>query len=154
MPVMPDFLLKYFGDLSPLEVYRIMQLRSEVFVVEQNCVYQDLDNKDIDAHHLFLMEGGECLACCRILKPGVSYPAYSSIGRVVASTKARGRQVGRALMEKAIKTNLSFFPDNDIKISAQAYLQKFYESLGFEWTGEAYLEDDIPHLGMIYKVVR
>ncbi|MCB0647542.1 MAG: GNAT family N-acetyltransferase [Saprospiraceae bacterium] len=146
-----QFSLKHFSELSTTELYRILQLRGEVFVVEQKCNYQDLDNKDLVAHHFFLMNEQECLACCRLLAKGVSYTDYCSIGRVVSSPRVRGQAVGKQMMTQAIEEIKKLYPGTPIKISAQAYLQKFYESFGFVWTGEAYLEDDIPHLGMTIK---
>ena len=143
------FDLKHFNALSVEELYLILQLRIEVFVVEQNCVYQDLDNKDKKADHLFLMNDGKCMATCRLLAPGISYENYASIGRVAVGLEARKTGLGRKMMGLAITETKKLYPNHSIKISAQAYLQKFYESFGFVHTGESYLEDDIPHLGMV-----
>ena len=151
MSIKPSFALKHFNELTTFELYKILQLRIEVFIVEQNCVYQDLDNKDLRCHHYFIDEEQKCLAACRILAPGVSYPAYSSIGRVLTDMSVRKKSYGRQMMSEAIDITKKMYPQNAIKISAQAYLQKFYESLGFAYTGEAYIEDNIPHIGMVLK---
>ena len=145
---MQDFAFKHFNELTNLELYLILQLRQEVFVVEQDCLYQDLDNKDLQAFHFFLIDQNVCAATCRILSPGISYAEYASIGRVVVDKGHRGISLGKSMMEKAIILAQGMWPNHTIKISAQAYLQKFYESLGFVHTGESYLEDNIPHIGM------
>lgn len=142
-----QFKLSTFEQLSNKELYAIMQLRSEVFVVEQNCAYQDLDGKDIDTLHLSAWENDEIIAYARILKPGLSYKE-SAIGRVVVSPKHRGKGYGIELMNKAINVCLNEFNTNVIIISAQKYLEKFYTDLGFVSEGEGYLEDDIPHIKM------
>lgn len=147
---MTSFLLKHFEDLSTQELYKILQLRQEVFVVEQDCIYQDLDDKDLKALHLYIIpENKKCIACCRLLEPGISYQGYSSIGRVVVSMDERKTGLGRKMMQKAIEQAKILWPQASIKISAQAYLKNFYESIGFVHTGESYLEDGIPHLGMV-----
>lgn len=138
-----------FDELNVAELYAIMQLRNEVFVVEQNCVYQDADDKDLKSYHLAGWDGNKLVAYCRILPPGVSYP-HASIGRVVTSPAYRKTGSGRSLMLKAIVKTLSQFTCSKITISAQFYLTKFYESLGFTASGEIYLEDNIPHIEMQY----
>lgn len=147
-----QFLCLPFDQLSLDQLYAIMALRQEVFVVEQNCPYLDADGKDMDAHHLMgIDEKGQLLAYTRLLPKGISYEKYVSIGRVVTSPKARGRGLGKQLMEESIQQARQIFPPADVKISAQYYLIKFYESLGFQSIGESYLEDDIPHIAMIKK---
>jgi ElaA protein len=147
-----QFLCLPFDQLSLDQLYAIMALRQEVFVVEQNCPYLDADGKDMDAHHLMgIDEKGQLLAYTRLLPKGISYEKYVSIGRVVTSPKARGTGLGKQLMEESIKQAGQIFPPADLKISAQCYLIKFYESLGFQSIGESYLEDDIPHIAMIKK---
>ncbi len=141
---------KKFEDLTPNELYAILQLRNEVFVVEQACVYQDADNKDQKAWHLMGWEKDKLVAYTRILPPGVAYP-YASIGRVVTSPLVRRNGAGRELMEYSIQITQELFGKEPIKIGAQLYLRKFYESLGFEQTSEMYLEDDIEHIEMILK---
>jgi len=140
------FDFKPFKELTSLELYKILKLRSEIFVIEQNCVYQDLDDKDIAAYHLLGSEKGKLIAYSRVLGPGVSYSNYSSIGRVCNN---RHLGLGKILMEEAIRKCNELFPMYSIKISAQSYLLKFYADLGFEKIGEEYLEDQIPHIAMI-----
>ena len=142
--------LNYFKELSTEELYTILQLRNEVFVVEQNCVYQDADNKDSISFHLSGWDGGNLVAYCRILPPGVSY-TEASIGRVVSSPQYRNKGYGKQLMNEAIIHTLAQFECNKIKISAQLYLQKFYEQLGFVKLSNSYLEDNIPHIEMLFS---
>ena len=144
-----DWKYKAFDELNVAELYLILQLRNEVFVVEQNCVYQDADNKDFKAYHLTGWDGNRLAAYCRILPPGSSYPD-ASIGRVVTSPLYRKTGNGRTLMLKAIVKTLSQFTCSKITISAQFYLTDFYESLGFTAFGDTYLEDNIPHIVMRY----
>jgi ElaA protein len=141
-------IVKSFDNLSPAELYAILRLRNEVFVVEQNCPYQDADNKDPKCHHLMLLQNDELMAYARLVPPGLSY-AQMSIGRVVSSPKARGTGAGRTLMNTAIEQCLQIFGEGSIKIGAQAYLIKFYGSLGFNPIGEIYDEDGIPHIHML-----
>jgi|SRR5690606_18199880 len=139
--------IKRFNELSPDELYQIMALRLEVFVVEQNCVYQDADGKDHEALHLFASENGSITAYCRIFGPGI-YFEDSSIGRVIVKESFRGSGLGHELMKRAIQIIKSRF-GNGIRISAQEYLLEFYRSHGFEPVGEGYLEDGIPHIAMV-----
>lgn len=141
------FKLKRFNELSTAELYDVLRLRSEVFVVEQNCVYQDIDGKDLPALHLLAYIDQVLVAYSRIFKPGDYFPE-ASIGRVVVDSRFRGKNYGYALMEKAIQCVAEEIGAVRIHISAQQYLQKFYESLGFAPDGHFYLEDGIPHLGM------
>ncbi len=139
-----------FDQLTPSELYDILQLRQEVFVVEQNCPYQDCDDKDRDAWHLMgRNESGKLICYTRLLPRGIAYPEYSSIGRVISSPSARGTGVGKELMVKSIEMCRFLFPEESIKIGAQTYLLRFYEGFGFCSTGEEYLEDGIPHTKMI-----
>lgn len=145
------FLIKSFNELSAKEIYRLLQLRSEVFVVEQNCVYLDPDGKDLIAYHILMYEHDELLGYARILPP--SSPNHpSSIGRVVVDKKHRGSMLGQELMNYCIQQSFHLFNDKNIVISAQAYLLEFYSKLGFITEGEEYLEDNIPHIKMHYKV--
>ena len=138
-----------FDQLTLRELYDLLALRTEVFIVEQNCVFQDADGKDALAWHcLGTNEQGELMACTRLFDIDVSYRGYVSIGRVVTSPKARGAGAGRELMRASIAYCEELFGSKPIKIGAQTYLLKFYESLGFVATGEEYLEDEIPHIGM------
>ena len=138
----------FFNELGVDELYTILQLRNEVFVVEQNCVYQDADNKDAASYHLTGWEGNTLAAYCRILPPGLSY-SEASIGRVVSSPAYRNTGCGRELMNEAILRTLAQFDCNTIRISAQLYLKKFYEQLGFTQVSETYMEDNIPHIEML-----
>lgn len=144
------WILKSFDDLTPKELYRILQLRNEVFIVEQNCPYQDLDNKDIYAWHLMGMRKDTLLAYARLLAPGISY-SESSIGRVVSSPAVRKTGMGKELMDESIRQIRKIFQTDTIRIGAQLYLKKFYESFGFIQHGEIYLEDNIPHIIMLRK---
>ena len=142
------FNIKRFNELSTHELYVILQLRSEVFVVEQDCVYQDLDNKDQDAFHVLGVLDNEIVAYARIFKPG-DYFLESSIGRIVVKKEFRKFQYGYKLVENSIQFIENNLQQNTILISAQSYLTKFYNSLGFIRVGEEYLEYGIPHIKML-----
>lgn len=142
------WVLKRFEELSTAELYAIMQLRNEVFVVEQNCVYQDADGKDCGCWHLAGWDGVNLVAYTRIIPPGIAF-TEASIGRVVTSPRYRRTGAGRELMEKSIDRTFSQFNCTEIKIGAQLYLTRFYQSLGFRQTSPEYLEDGIPHIEMI-----
>lgn len=147
---MIQFTCKLFDELTVYELYDIMALRLEVFSVEQNCPYQDADGKDLKGWHLMARNTeGVLVAYTRLLPKGISYDNYASIGRVVSSPSVRGTGIGKILMEKSIEEMKRLFPNDSIKIGAQTYLLKFYQSFGFESTGEAYLEDGIPHTSMV-----
>jgi ElaA protein len=139
---------KYFNELAPEEVYAILRLRSEVFVVEQNCVFLDMDNKDQHCYHIMASSTGVLLGYSRIVPAGISY-AETSIGRIVSSPAARGRGIGRDLMKKSIDTLYTLHGRRDIRIGAQYYLLRWYESFGFVQKGEIYLEDGIEHVEML-----
>ncbi len=139
--------LKKFDELTPGELYSILQLRNEVFVVEQNCAYQDADNKDPLSFHFMGWSDNKLVAYTRIIPPGISYEE-SSIGRVVNAPSVRGDGIGRELMLQSISQLYGLFGNVTIKIGAQLYLQKFYTSLGFIQSGEIYLEDGIEHIEM------
>jgi ElaA protein len=142
--------LKPFPELTPYELYLILQLRNEVFIVEQNCPYQDLDNKDIKSWHLMASEEGKLVAYSRLLAPGISY-SESSIGRIVSSPSVRKTGMGKKLMEESIVQINKLFNTDIIRIGAQYYLKNFYESFGFIQESEIYLEDNIPHIIMLRK---
>lgn len=144
------FEFKHFSELSIDDLYDILKLRAEIFVVEQNCVYNDIDNLDKDAIHQFLRKNDELIAYSRLLKPGTRFPDYS-IGRVVVKQSERGTGLGMQMMEAAKDYILKNWNAPKIKISAQKYLQKFYEDLGFKVVTEEYLEDGIPHVGMLFQ---
>ncbi len=139
-----------FYELSLDELYTIMKLRQEVFVVEQNCPFVDADGKDTMAFHLMVFDENNHLAAyTRLFDKNMYYEGYASIGRVVTSTKSRGSGIGKFLMQKSIEKTIELFGDEPIKIGAQSYLKKFYQSLGFELTGDDYIEDGIEHTYMI-----
>jgi len=142
------WLCKKFDELAPHELYSILQLRSEVFVVEQNCVFQDADNKDQPSWHLMGWENETLVAYSRIIPPGVAYEKFPSIGRVVTSSKVRGTGTGRILMQRSIQELERLFGQTSIKLGGQLYLKRFYESLGFVQSSEIYLEDGIEHIEM------
>ena len=140
--------LKDFNELTPYEVYAALQLRNEVFVVEQNCVFQDADDKDQASFHLLGYHQNKLVAYTRLVPPGVVYQE-PSIGRVVTSPSVRGTGAGKDLMKESIKKTYELFGTKPIKIGAQLYLKKFYEGLGFHQTSDPYIEDGIPHIYMI-----
>ena len=142
--------IKKFNELNAEEIYKILALRNEIFIVEQECPYLDCDNKDFNSYHLFAEENGEVVAYLRILKKGVSYDEVS-IGRVAVKQSHRGKGISREMMLKAIDFIENNLCEDTIKIQAQAYLIKFYSSLGFKAVSEEYLEDNIPHIDMLYK---
>lgn len=142
--------IKAFDQLSLQELYGILTLRTNVFVVEQACPYPEVDGKDPNCLHLLGTINGELVAYLRILPAGLRYDEVS-IGRVVIKPSHRGKGLGRLMMEQAIHCITNEWKESQIKIGAQAYLEKFYQSLGFEPVSEVYLEDDIPHLDMLYS---
>ncbi|WP_299176491.1 GNAT family N-acetyltransferase [uncultured Chryseobacterium sp.] len=142
--------IKTFDEFTVPELYQILKARVDVFVVEQNCPYPDLDDYDQKAVHLWAEENGEVLAYCRIFDQGIKY-TEASIGRVLTTEKARGRSLGKRLLQYAVETIENRFRTSEIRISAQDYLLKFYSGFGFEDTGKKYLEDDIPHTEMLRK---
>ncbi|GEN75496.1 GNAT family N-acetyltransferase [Chryseobacterium hagamense] len=142
--------IKTFDELTVPELYAVVKARIDVFVVEQNCPYPDLDGYDQKAIHLWAEENGEILAYCRIFDKGIKYDE-ASIGRVLTTEKARGKNLGRQLIAYAVQTIENRFRTSEIRISAQDYLLRFYSGFGFEDTGRKYLEDDIPHTEMLRK---
>lgn len=140
--------VKSYQDLSPEELYALLQLRSEVFVVEQDCVYQDIDGKDQKAFHVLGFKNGNLIAYSRVFAPG-DYFKEASIGRVVVKASERKHQYGYDIMKASIKAIEKQFKETTIKVSAQTYLKRFYNTLGFFEIGEEYLEDGIPHVAMI-----
>jgi len=145
---MIQWVFKSFNELTLHELYAIMRLRQEVFIVEQNCPYLDADGKDLKSYHLMGYAGDELVAYSRIVKPGVSYDEVS-IGRVVSSTRQRKMALGRQLMDESLRQIKNLYGPVPVRIGAQQYLQKFYESFGFVREGEPYLEDGIPHIIMV-----
>jgi ElaA protein len=144
------WIYKAFDELTTTELYAILQLRSEVFVVEQNCVYQDVDGKDKKSFHLMAWQGDELVAYTRLVAPGISFPE-ASIGRVITSPRYRGLGIGITLLEKSITHILETYHTNKIRIGAQLYLKKFYEGFEFVAEGDEFLEDGIPHIEMVLE---
>lgn len=144
------FEFKHFNNLSNAELYDMLRLRAEIFVVEQTCIYNDLDGLDKKAVHLIIKKNDEIVGCSRLLQPGTRFPDFS-IGRVVVKKNMRGAGLGIRMMEEAKKYMIEKWDAKNIKVSAQKYLQKFYEDLGFSVITEEYLEDGIPHVGMLFE---
>ncbi|WNO59488.1 GNAT family N-acetyltransferase [Rheinheimera sp. MMS21-TC3] len=140
-----------FSELDTLTLYNLLQLRVDVFVVEQNCPYPELDDRDLDLNtrHIILKKGDKVIAYARVLAPGLIFENFPAIGRLCVSQTARRLGLGKVLVEKSISVVKEFWPETDIYISAQCYLEQFYQQLGFNTAGESYLEDDIPHITMI-----
>jgi len=145
------WLLKKFEELTPYELYAILQLRNEVFVVEQNCVFQDADNNDQNAWHLMAFDDYKLVAYTRLLAADEIYKE-ATIGRVVTSPSVRKSGVGKELMQRSIDAVYKLFGRQPIKIGAQFYLKQFYESFGFEQVSDIYLEDGIEHIYMLKTV--
>jgi ElaA protein len=142
---------KKLDELSARELHKLLQFRVSVFVVEQNCPYQECDDKDLEAIHLFGQnQNGEVVACARILPPGVSY-SEPSVGRVAVHADYRMSGIGNQVMRKTIRFIEEYYNEKTIRISAQQYLKQFYSDLGFEQVSEMYLEDDIPHIEMLRR---
>lgn len=140
---------KRFTELSTLEYFAIIKFRTAIFVVEQQCPYQEVDDNDLAAIHLFCSsDDGEVVAVARIIQPKEN-SAFLSFGRVAVKKEYRGTKVSKALMEKLLDYILSHFPNKTIEISAQCYITSYYERYGFKQQGEMYLEDDIPHIRMV-----
>ena len=142
-----EFLIEEFNALTAKQLFEIYKLRSEVFIVEQNCAYQDIDDMDASAKHVMLFDKDVLAAYARILPPGISYKE-PAIGRVVVKKTFRGKDLGKLLMQQCIDQLQDTYTNSEIVISAQSYLLKFYSDLGFKAEGKEYLEDDIPHTKM------
>ena len=140
-------LCKKFDELTLEELYEILKLRSEVFVVEQNCIYNDIDGKDKTSFHVIIKENNEITAYLRVLPPGISYE-NASLGRVLVAKDARGMGYAKAIVTEGINCVLRNFNTNKITIGAQEYLKDFYSEFGFKPVSEVYDEDGIPHLDM------
>jgi ElaA protein len=137
-----------YAELSSREIYAIFAARQAVFIVEQNCPYQDMDGKDLDAWHLIAWSGEEVAAYLRLLAPGVSYPE-PSLGRIITTKIGRGHGLGRELVARGLEKIHELYPTLPIRIGAQAHLHKFYGSLGFVQSSEPYDEDGIIHIEML-----
>ena len=139
-----------FSELGLDRLYAILRLRQEVFTIEQDCVYLDIDNRDQQSVHILCMENEELSAYLRCIPPSPDR-VESQLGRIVVCPAQRGKRLGRELVQRGIDHNMEHWPDSDICISAQAHLQRFYESMSFVSEGEEYLEDNIPHRRMRYR---
>lgn len=137
-----------FDKIDNRDLYTFLRLRQEVFVVEQDCIFQDLDGLDQEAIHVMCWRDSDLLGYQRCLKPGVVYPE-SSIGRIVTAPEARGINLGRELVQRGIELNMHQWPDSNIRIGAQARLETFYQEFGFIRDGEDYMEDGIAHIHMV-----
>ncbi|WP_163515117.1 GNAT family N-acetyltransferase [Gelidibacter japonicus] len=144
---MLNIIVKTFKELTLEELYAILQLRSEIFVVEQNCVYQDIDYKDQNALHIIGYKNDGIVAYTRVFKPDENFD-HAGIGRVLVKFGERHLKYGYAIMEASIRVIEDTYHETKIRISAQAHLKRFYNNLGFVEIGEQYLEDGIPHIGM------
>lgn len=144
--------LKTFNELTVRELFDLYYLRQEVFVVEQDCPYQDADRKDLKSYHLMGYQGDVLVSYLRIVQPGVSYREVS-IGRVVTKKSFRRKGTGSKLMNKGREELEKIYGLVPIRISAQKYLKTFYEALGYKPTGKEYLEDNIPHIEMLYEPI-
>jgi ElaA protein len=140
---------KTFSELTVDELYDVLRLRSEVFIVEQKCIFLDIDNNDRKAFHTIGFIGDEVVATTRLFDKDIMYDGYQSIGRVVGSPRHRGLGIGKALMQYSISECERLFGKGPIKIGAQLYLKKFYSEQGFEQSGDVYIEDEIEHIPMI-----
>ena len=143
--------LKEFKELTTEELYEILKLRAEVFVVEQNCPYQDLDDKDQSSYHLFLEDNGQIISVLRILPENIAYKEMA-IGRLIVKKSYRGKGISRKMMLRAMEFITEDLGKEKIRLSGQAYLSDFYQSLGFEKVSEMYLEDGIEHFEFLYEI--
>lgn len=146
---MVEFLIKSYEELSLDDLYNLLQLRSEIFVVEQNCAFQDMDGLDRKSLHVLGYKDNQLVAYSRLFKPE-DYFEFASIGRVVVKEGERHSGLGQKLMKISIQEIKKRFNQSVIKLSSQCYITKFYRSVGFREIGEIYLEDNIPHISMIY----
>lgn len=147
---MIEIKIKAFSELTNIELYHTLQLRSAIFVVEQDCVYQDLDGNDKKAFHVLGYKNEKIVAYTRIFRPG-DYFELASIGRVVVAENERKHKYGFNIMDASAEAIKALFNETTIKISAQVYLKRFYNNLGYIEVGDMYLEDNIPHIAMIKK---
>lgn len=145
-----NWIIKKFDELTPNELYKILQERINVFVVEQNCPYEECDDKDSKALHLYLEENGHIAAYCRLLYPGVSYNE-AAIGRVLINEKYRRKRLATKMLKKAIEIIEEEMEQKSIKLSAQVYAKNLYKEVGFKECSEIYSEDGIPHVEMLYE---
>lgn len=143
--------IKQFNQLTPIELYEILKLRNDIFIVEQNCPYHDIDGYDPQAYHLFSKDAeGHVCGCLRILNPGQTFEE-AAIGRLVVRKDQRHTGIARRMMNRAITFVQHELSETRIKIEAQEYLLRFYTSVGFQQCSEMFLEDGIPHVVMLYE---
>ncbi|AWE07631.1 GNAT family N-acetyltransferase [Lysinibacillus sp. 2017] len=145
-----NFIIKTFDQLTTTELYAILKERTQVFVVEQNCSYLEVDGKDLKSYHLYKEQNGEVIAYLRISPPGVSYTELS-IGRVLVKKENRGQKLAQQMMTYALQFIHNELHETTVKIQAQEYLRDFYGSFGFEAISDVYLDDNIPHIDMLLK---
>ncbi|WP_130806356.1 GNAT family N-acetyltransferase [Senegalia massiliensis] len=145
-----EWSIKTYDELTKDELYEILKKRIDVFVVEQNCPYDEIDNRDKDSYHIFFKKDKDIIAYLRVLEPGISFEDVS-IGRVLVDKNQRGNGLAIEMMDKAIDFIINNLRYDIIRISAQEYLISFYENLGFKKVSNVYLEDDIPHVEMVYQ---
>jgi len=143
-----QYTIKPFEALTNSELYKLLQLRQAIFIIEQNCIYPDIDGKDENAHHLLAFDGDILVGCLRLLEKGVSYDE-ASIGRVVVSECARGRGIAKEMMQRALDFTRTEWQETHIRISAQSYAVPLYAGVGFAVVSEEYWEDGIPHVEMV-----
>jgi ElaA protein len=143
------FIIKSFEELNAHQLYAILQLREEVFIIEQNSIYKDIDDKDQKSKHLLGFHENKLIAYARLIPDGISYPKFASVGRVVLAKPFRKNKYGILLMREAMQKMDLLFPKQSIKISAQSYLIPFYEKFGFVKNSEEYMEDGLPHTEML-----
>jgi len=142
---------KEFNDLSVQELYSILKIRQEVFIIEQNCNYLDCDNLDLNATHIYIKEDLKLIAYLRIIKPNI-VSKNTILGRILVDNGRRKQNIGKKIISYAIKLIKHNYPNVSIEMSAQAYLIDFYNQFGFNISGKEYLEDDILHIKMIKKI--
>jgi ElaA protein len=140
--------VRHFDELSPAELYLLMQLRQDVFVVEQKCAFPDLDGKDFPSLHLSAWRDGRAVAYLRVVPPEVHHSGCPSLGRICTALDLRGTGLGRELVKRGLDLIANKWPGQDCQIGAQSYLRRFYESFGFIVNGDEYDEDGIPHFPM------
>lgn len=146
-----QLIIKPFDELTPQLLYSAIKLRQDVFIIEQDCIYDDLDNLDQKCDHLFMIIDGKTAGYSRIVPPGIKFKE-SSIGRIIIATDFRSQKLGYTLVKKSITETLKLYPGNDIRIEAQAHLENFYNNLDFHTTSKSYDVDGIPHIQMLLKL--
>ncbi|GAA0178708.1 GNAT family N-acetyltransferase [Clostridium sediminicola] len=142
--------IKKFNELTTIELYNVLKERINIFVVEQDCPYSECDDKDLEGYHIYCEDKGEIIAYARILPRGIAYKELS-MGRILVRKDHRGENLGYDLMKRALIYIETELDETEVKISAQKYAEGFYNRLGFKTISEVYLEDEIPHIKMLYK---